>query len=73
MRTISINREWRFGPGLMDFGKRAMGQYEGKIVNLPHDYMIESDVFPQAPSPAASAHHNAAVAHYVKDIELPAA
>ena len=72
MRTISINREWRFGPGLMDFGKRAMGQYEGKIVNLPHDYMIESDVFPQAPSQAASGYYNAAVAHYVKDIEIPA-
>ena len=41
------------------------------MVNLPHDYMIESEVFAEAPSGAASGYYNAGVAHYVKEIEIP--
>ncbi len=58
MKRISINRGWQFG--------------EGRLVNLPHDYMIEGDVFPEAVSGAASGYYHAGVARYTKEIDIPA-
>ena len=72
MRSMSINREWRFGLGALDFSARLTGNFNGKTVNLPHDYMIESDVNADAPSQAASGYYNAGVAWYMKDIDIPA-
>ena len=72
MRSIKINQGWHFGLGPMDWGKRMNGEYGERTVNLPHDYMIESDVFPEAVSGPASGYYNAGVAHYAKEIEIPA-
>ena len=72
MRCMKINEGWHFGLGAIDWGKRMRGDYGERIVNLPHDYMVESDVYPEAPSAAASGYYNAGVAHYVKEIEIPA-
>ena len=54
MRTINVNREWHFGLGLLDFGARMAGKFDTRTVNLPHDYMVESDVFAEAVSGGAS-------------------
>ena len=72
MRNISINRGWRFGHGLADAYKRLRGEAEERIVDLPHDYMIEGDVYADAPSRQASGYYNAGVAHYVRELHIPA-
>ena len=72
MQTINLNRGWRFGPGQADHLKRLTGEADERTVNLPHDYMIEGDVFPDAPSRQASGWYNAGVAHYWKEIDIPA-
>ena len=71
MRTMKINREWDFGPGQLDLGKRREGIFGDRKVNLPHDYMIEGDVYADAPSGAASGYYNAGVAHYAREIDIP--
>ena len=72
MRSMKINQGWDFGLGSVDLGKRLRGIFGDRKVNLPHDYMIESDVFPEAVSGAASGYYNAGVAHYAKEIKIPA-
>ena len=54
MRSIHINREWQFGEGLVNGYGRVTGTLEERKVDLPHDYMIEGDVYPEAPSQQAS-------------------
>ena len=72
MRSIRINRNWIFGQGPLDVGKRMSGQFGDCTVNLPHDYMISGSVCADAPSGAASGYYDAGVAYYVKDIDIPA-
>ncbi len=72
MRSMKINRGWEFGLGQLDHGDRLRGNYGNRTVNLPHDYMIEGDVYAGAPSGAASGYYNAGVAHYAKEIDIPA-
>ena len=72
MRSVNINRDWYFGLGSLDLGKKIEEQMGSRKVNLPHDYMIESDVFPEAVSGAASGYYNAGVGYYVKEIDIPA-
>ena len=71
MRSRKIHQGWFFGLGALDTGSRAQKHFGDRIVDLPHDYMIESDVYAEAPSGAASGYYNAAAAHYVKEIEIP--
>ena len=72
MRCININRGWRFGHGLIDNNRRLTGELEERVVDLPHDYMIESDVYAEAPSGPASGYYNAGVAHYWRSLDIPA-
>ena len=71
MRNISLDSGWAF-----DFGQKSpfqmMPSETEKTVNLPHDYMIESDVYEAAPSGPASGYFNAGVAHYEKKVLIPA-
>jgi len=71
MRCININRGWRFGLGLIDNSRRLTGELEERVVDLPHDYMIESDVYAEAPSGSASGYYNAGVAHYWRQLDVP--
>ena len=52
MKKISINRGWEFQHGMMQPWTRL--QQEKRIVDLPHDYMIESEVREDAPAQGAS-------------------
>ena len=72
MRSMNINQGWHFGQGTMDLRARLSGDFGNRVVNLPHDSMIESDVYAEAPSQAASGYYNAGVAWYEKDIDIPA-
>ena len=67
LRSICIDRGWTFG-----YGARVSGAAEGRTVDLPHDYMIEGDVSPDVPAGAASGYYTAGVAHYTKEITIPA-
>ncbi|MBR1606665.1 MAG: DUF4982 domain-containing protein [Clostridia bacterium] len=72
MRSMKINEGWHFGLGALDWGQRMQGKYGDRVVNLPHDYMIAGDVYADAPAGGSSGYYNAGVAHYVKEIEIPA-
>ena len=72
MRSMNINRGWQFGHGPMDNVKRLTGKLKERVVDLPHDYMIESDVSAEAPSQQASGYYNAGIAHYFRQIDIPA-
>lgn len=60
-RTWNLDRGWRFGSGsynaMLDIVAQHFSALAGspRIVDLPHDYMIESDVRADAPAgrPAA--------------------
>ena len=73
MRSMKINQGWDFALGPIDLSKRTQGIWGDRKVNLPHDYMIESDVFPEAVSGGASGYYNAGTAHYAREIEIPEA
>ena len=72
MRSININRGWEFALGMPNAAGRLTGKWHGREVNLPHDYMIEGDVFPEATPKQASGYYDAGVAHYVKTLDIPA-
>ena len=71
MRNQNLDREWLF-----DHGQHSPflpgGTPSAKTVNLPHDYMIESDTFAEAPAGPASGYYTAGVAHYAKNVLIPA-
>ena len=50
MRCMNIDRAWSFGHGLYNGIEKMLGKDDSRIVNLPHDYMIESDVTGTAPA-----------------------
>ncbi|MBE5915593.1 MAG: glycoside hydrolase family 2 protein [Pseudobutyrivibrio ruminis] len=72
MRKINIDSEWRFNHGMYGGMAAVLGQDDSRIVNLPHDYMIESDVTKEAPAGPASGYYTAGVAHYTKKLDIPA-
>jgi len=71
MRVINIDREWRFNHGLYGGMAALMGEDSSRVVNLPHDYMIEENVEKNAPAGPASGYFTAGVAYYTKKIEIP--
>ena len=59
-RSINLDRGWRFGTGSFNPMLDIVAQHfhagdAPRIVDLPHDYMIESDVSADAPAGAAAA------------------
>ena len=72
MRNINLDREWQFGHGLLDGMSMIRGTGTEKVVNLPHDYMIESEVREDAPAGPASGYFTEATAHYNKMVMIPA-
>lgn len=72
MRTMNLNPGWHFGHGLLDNAGRLAGELDERLVDLPHDYMIEGDVYAGAPSKQAGGYYSAGVAHYWKDVDIPA-
>lgn len=47
MQRINIDREWQFTPQALDFYSFIVPVE--RVVNLPHDFTIESEVSPDAP------------------------
>ena len=72
MRCMNIDRAWSFGHGLYNGIEKMLGKDDSRIVNLPHDYMIESDVTGTAPAGPAGGYYTEGPAHYTKMIPIPA-
>lgn len=71
MRTMNIDDGWRFEQGMYSGLSVTQMDKPKRIVNLPHDYMIESDVRADAPAGPASGFFTASVANYTKFLEIP--
>jgi beta-galactosidase len=65
----NIDRTWEFIYGkpssMPGFGKT------GKVVNLPHDFTIESDVFAEAPGGQLTGYYGGGVGTYTKMLDIP--
>ena len=72
MRSINIDRAWKFNHGLYAGFGALMGRDTSVEVNLPHDYMIESEVKPDAAAGPAGGYFTEGVAHYTKLMDIPA-
>ena len=70
-RNENIDREWLFTPRSYNGMDSIAKEKKSHVVNLPHDYMIESDVQPDAPAGPAMGYFTAGVANYTKNIEIP--
>lgn len=71
MRNINIDRQWQFRHGTTDFMTVARNTPPEKVVDLPHDYMIASEVREDAPAGPAGAYYTEGVASYCKYLEIP--
>lgn len=70
MRKQNMDLGWEFGYGMRNAFPSA--ENEAVTVDLPHDYMIGSEVTPDAPAKAAMGYYTGGVAHYRKLIDIPA-
>lgn len=68
MKKTSLNRGWVFMAGEKS-GIPMMPQ-QTKEVNLPHDFMVETDVTPDAPGKAESGFYKGSAGTYLKTITL---
>ena len=71
MRSQNIDQSWIFQHGLGDSSPSQDKEKPIRKVNLPHDYMIESNVREDAVAGSASGFYTAGVASYTKFIEIP--
>ena len=60
-----------FGHGTLETMRLLTGGLDARIVNLPHDYMIESDVREDAPAGPAGAYYTEGVAWYSRKLMIP--
>lgn len=65
----NIDREWEFVNGkpsnIPGFGQ------PGKIVNLPHDFTIETDTYPEAPGGQLTGYYGGGIGTYTKILDIP--
>ncbi|MDO4740724.1 MAG: glycoside hydrolase family 2 TIM barrel-domain containing protein, partial [Eubacteriales bacterium] len=69
MKRINIDRGWNFFAGKKKWP--AKEEPVTKIVDLPHDFTIETDPYPEAPSGASSGYYNGGFGNYSKLLEIP--
>ena len=71
MRTINIDRGWRFQHNAFMLGDELSGKEGARCVDLPHDYMLEDGVSEKAPAAQAMGYYDGKVAYYSKALEIP--
>lgn len=72
MKKILINNDWTFYPGKFDLFHYKNPESEGyRKINLPHDFMIETDVSPDSESGAAMGFYKGGIASYTKELFIP--
>lgn len=65
----NIDKAWKFINGKPS-NIPGFGQV-GKIVNLPHDFTIETDTFPEAPGGALTGYYGGGIGTYTKILDIP--
>lgn len=65
----NIDRGWEFVNGKL-YNIPGFGQ-PGKIVNLPHDFTIETDTYPEAPGGSLTGYYGGGVGTYTKILDIP--
>lgn len=68
MKKTNLNLDWLFMNG--EKSNIPMMPQQTKKVNLPHDFMVETDVAPDAPGKAESGFYKGSVGTYLKTITL---
>ena len=71
MKTINIDRSWYFKHGMNVDSSSVLRGDDTKTVNLPHDYMIESEVTENAPAFGAGGYYTEGVANYSRMVDIP--
>lgn len=71
MRTINIDQGWKFQNSPFGLMEELSGKDTARIVNLPHDYMLEEGVNKNAVAAAAMGYYDGKVAYYAKTIQIP--
>jgi beta-galactosidase len=71
MQKTSLDRGWSFAPGGFNFFSLMMGQKE-KIINLPHDFTIGTEVSKTAPNGSASGYYEGGMGCYTRYLDIPA-
>ena len=71
VRSQSLNRDWVFSKKPYNALEEVTGKNQGRIVQLPHDYMLEDNVKPEAVSGPATGYYDGSVAYYQKKIIMP--
>ena len=69
MKRINIDRGWSFLAGRKKWPSRKEPEYQ--TVDLPHDFTIGTETYPEAPSGASSGYYNGGYGNYSKKIEIP--
>ncbi|WP_138750789.1 glycoside hydrolase family 2 TIM barrel-domain containing protein [Paenibacillus sinopodophylli] len=70
MKRQSIDRAWEFVNGIPS-SIPGYGTSEPNTVHLPHDFMIGTDTFPEAPSGSLSGYYDGGVGTYSKMLDIP--
>ena len=71
MKTINIDRSWYFKHGMNVDSSSVLRGDDTKTVNLPHDYMIESEVTENAPALGAGGYYTEGTANYSRMVDIP--
>ncbi|MEH7098397.1 glycoside hydrolase family 2 TIM barrel-domain containing protein [Neobacillus vireti] len=69
MLRKNIDKAWEFING-KPFMIPGYGQ-PGKTVNLPHDFLIESETYPEAPGEQHTGYYGGGVGTYTKILDIP--
>ena len=72
MLRKNIDDSWSFTEG-QPSGAVVASMYEslGRPVNLPHDSMIETDTYPQAPATNGTGYYGGGIGTYTKTLDIP--
>ncbi|HHV11904.1 MAG TPA: glycoside hydrolase family 2 protein [Clostridiales bacterium] len=73
MQRENIDHSWLFSEG-QPSGIVAAAMYEkpGRPVNLPHDFLIETDTFAEAPGGSGTGYYGGGIGTYTKTVHIPA-
>ena len=70
-RNMNLDEGWEYRLGNALGAMELANAGKAEVVNLPHDYMIASDVTADAPAKGAMGYYTGVVANYVKKIFIP--
>lgn len=70
VKRINIDRGWSFSMGKPRWFLNEVPKT--RIVDLPHDFTISTETYPEAPSGASSGYYNGDIGNYTKTLEIPA-